>query len=588
MYKREFKQLTLVDDFYLPFGGKLDAENRWVKLSNAVPWFAAEEIYANNFTAANGSPALSVRSALGALIIKETLSITDEETVFQIQENPYLQFFIGLKRFQNEAPFDSSLMTHFRKRITSIDIANVSENLRKQYRKILDEREQLVKKQEDGSKTSASKSSASEEPINLEIAPETLLVAKSLDAGPEPLPVVTEAVSDEPTTEQSVQSVQPEPRCAEPTPEKPLVNEAAATCSLPITPPANKGKLILDATCAPADIRFPTDLGLLNDAREKMEQIIDKLYVDAPEGLKKPRTYRQTARKEFLSVAKLRVKSAKTIRNAIRKQLGYLGRNLRSIEALAAVVSLTVLNKKLYVKLLVCAELYRQQLEKYKNKTSRIDDRIVSISQPHVRPIVRGKAGAKTEFGMKLSLSVVDGWSTIEKMSWSAYNEGCDLIAETQRYYEREGHYPESVHVDKIYRNRANLQWCKGHGIRISGAALGRPPKDPEVNAERKRQTRKDEGIRNAVEGKFGQGKRRFGMNRIMAKLAATSETVVALIVMVMNLQKLLGVHFLRCFKGTMSFLMAINERHSLLRPKLQRLWDWRIEARFALPSRCF
>jgi len=588
MYKRKFKQLTLVDDFYLPFGGKLDAENRWVKLANTVPWFAAEEIYANNFTAANGSPALSVRSALGSLIIKETLGITDEETVFQIQENPYLQFFIGLKRFQNEVPFDSSLMTHFRKRITSIDIANVSENLRKQYRKILDDREQLVKKKEDSSNASAPKSSASEESIDLEIAPKTLLVAQSLEVGPEPLPVVTEAVSEEPTSEQSEQSVQPDPRCSEPTPEEPLVNEAAATCSLPIAPPANKGKLILDATCAPADIRFPTDLGLLNDAREKTEQIIDKLYVHAPEGLKKPRTYRQTARKEFLSVAKLRVKSAKKIRNAIRQQLGYVGRNLRSIDALAAVVSLTVLNKKLYVKLLVCAELYRQQLEMYKYKLPRIDDRIVSISQPHVRPIVRGKAGAKTEFGMKLSLSVVDGWSTIEKMSWSAYNEGCDLITETQRYYVREGYYPESVHVDKIYRNKANRQWCKVHGIRISGVPLGRPPKDPEVNAERKRQTRKDEGIRNAVEGKFGQGKRRFGMNRIMAKLAATSETVVALIVMVMNLQKLLGVHFLRCFRGIMSLLMAINGRYSLLRPKLQRLGVWCMEARFALPSRCF
>ncbi|MBV5303680.1 MAG: hypothetical protein JZU70_05715 [Chlorobium sp.] len=80
---------------------------------------------------------------------------------------------------------------------------------------------------------------------------------------------------------------------------------------------------------------------------------------------------------------------------------------------------MTVLNKKLYIKLLVCEELYRQQLEMYKYKLRRIDDRIVSISQPHVRPIVRGKASAKVEFGMKLSLSVVDGWSTIEKMSWS-------------------------------------------------------------------------------------------------------------------------------------------------------------------------
>lgn len=196
MYKRKFKQLTLVDDFYLPFGGKLNAENRWVKLSNAIPWFAAEEIYANNFTASNSSPALSVRSALGSLIIKETLSITDEETVSQIQENPYLQYFIGFKRFQNEAPFDSSLMTHFRKRITSIDIANVSENLRKQYRELLEKREQLLQKQADSSSACAPGNSASEEPQGIEISPETLL----LEAGPEPLPVVTEAVSDEPPT----------------------------------------------------------------------------------------------------------------------------------------------------------------------------------------------------------------------------------------------------------------------------------------------------------------------------------------------------------------------------------------------------
>ena len=147
-----------------------------------------------------------------------------------------------------------------------------------------------------------------------------------------------------------------------------------------------------------------------------------------------------------------------------------------------------------------------------------------------------------------------------------------DLIAEITRYYEREGYYPESVHVDKIYRNRANRQWCKVHGIRMSGVPLGRPPKDPEVNAERKRQTRKDEGIRNAVEGKFGQGKRRFGMNRIMAKLAGTSETVVALIVMVMNLQKLLGVHFLRLFGCVWSFMMAKKALYSLLRPKMQHL----------------
>jgi len=204
------------------------------------------------------------------------------------------------------------------------------------------------------------------------------------------------------------------------------------------------------------------------------------------------------------------------------------------------VVSLTVLKKKSYGNILVSNELFRQQYVMYRNPSHKSADRIVNISQPQVRPIVRGKASAKTEFGMKLSLSVVDGWSRVEKMSWNSYNEGCDLITEVKRYRDREGYCPESVHVDKIYRTRANRLWCVAQGIRMSGAPVGRPPKDPEVNADRKRQMRKDEGIRNAVEGKFGQAKRRCGLNRIMAKLVGTSETVVALIIMVMNLQKLI------------------------------------------------
>ena len=352
----------------------------------------------------------------------------------------------------------------------------------------------------------------------------------------------------------------------------PLLDEQASTQSLLVAQPPNKGQLILDATCAPADIRYPTDLGLLNDAREKTEQIIDQLHAHAPEGQKKPRTYREQARKNFLLVTKLRRKPAKVLRKAICKQLACLNRNLKGIATLSAVVSLTVLKKKSYGNLLVCNELFRQQYEMYRNHSHKTADRIVSISQPHVRPIVRGKASAKTEFGMKLSLSVVDGWSRVEKMSWNSYNEGCDLIAEVKRYRNREGYYPESVHVDKIYRTRANRLWCVAQGIRMSGAPLGRPPKDPEVNAERKRQIRKDEGIRNAVEGKFGQGKRRFGMNRIMAKLAGTSETVVALIILVMNLQKLLTVHFLRFIARMLSLLMLIKGLYGLVRTKIRRL----------------
>lgn len=130
-------------------------------------------------------------------------------------------------------------------------------------------------------------------------------------------------------------------------------------------------------------------------------------------------------------------------------------------------------------------------------------------------------------------------------MSWNSYNEGIDLVRDIERYRERYGHYPESVHADKIYRTLANRMWCKERGIRLSGVPLGRPPKDAEKNRIRRRQIREDEGIRNVVEGKFGQAKRRYSLSRVMARLAESSQTVVSIVFLVMNLDRLLAVPFL-------------------------------------------
>ena len=151
---------------------------------------------------------------------------------------------------------------------------------------------------------------------------------------------------------------------------------------------------------------------------------------------------------------------------------------------------------------------------------------------------VRGKAGTPVEFGAKFSVSVVDGYVFLDRLGWENYHEAHDLTDHIERYRERFGYYPESVHVDKTYRNRENLRYCKSLGIRVSGPALGRPPKDHEFLKHQKRQIREDEAARIPVEGKFGNGKRRYGLDRIMAKRDDTSETVIGLIVLVMNLEK--------------------------------------------------
>jgi len=119
-------------------------------------------------------------------------------------------------------------------------------------------------------------------------------------------------------------------------------------------------------------------------------------------------------------------------------------------------------------------------------------------------------------------------------MSWDNFNESGDLKAQVEAYHSFTGYYPESVHADRIYRTRENRAWCKERGIRISGRPLGRPPAN--VSKEKKKQAASDERIRNAIEGKFGQGKRRFGLNLVREKLDNTSQTAIAITFLVMNL----------------------------------------------------
>jgi len=217
---------------------------------------------------------------------------------------------------------------------------------------------------------------------------------------------------------------------------------------------------------------------LLNEAREKTERIIETLHEPWKRKEKKPRTYREQARKEYLKVAKKRKPNKKSIGKGIKKQLQYIRRNLKHIEELSTKTPLQALGAGLYQDLLVISELYRQQKEMFDEKKHTIPGRIVSISQPHVRPIVRGKANAPVEFEAKISVSLVDGYSLLETLSWNAYNEANELIGHIENYKKRFGSYPESVHVDGIYRNRENRRYCKNHNIRMSGPHLGRPPKD--------------------------------------------------------------------------------------------------------------
>ena len=477
MYRKDDPNQMEFQNFYLPFGGELDSENRWVVLAEQIPWQRIEQEYSVLFSEGDGCPAKAARVGFGALIIKERMGITDRETVEQICENPYLQYFLGFSGFSTKAPFHHSMMTHFRQRFSQEILADINE----------------------------------------------WIVAKAITQN-------SEVAVEHSTPENSSD----EPQGSDDDNDW----------------PPNSGKMIVDATCTPADITYPTDLKLLNDAREKTEKIIDVLHAPDSGTKCKPRTYRQVARKDYLDVAKQKKPGYKKIRRAIGHQLQYLTRNLQTIETMVNNGRLGLLDKRDYRNLLVVQELYRQQLWMVENRTHSVQHRIVSISQPHVRPIVRGKARSNVEFGAKISVSLINGFGYVDRINWESYNESGDLTMQIEKYFRRFGCYPVAVLADKIYRTRENRNYCKERGIRLSGPPLGRPKKTTESNAadlkKEKQIHYQDELDRNAIEGKFGQGKRRFTLGLIMAKLARTSEAVIAISFIVMNLEKILSI--LSCF----------------------------------------
>ena len=295
---------------------------------------------------------------------------------------------------------------------------------------------------------------------------------------------------------------------------------------------SNSGTLIVDATCAPSEIRFPQDVSLLDEARENAEQIIDALQEQSTE--KKPRTYRNKAHKDSLKYMRSRKHTEKKTREAIRKQLQYLRRDLSAIDAMLQ--SGLKLSPKQQLRLETLRKIYEQQKYMYDNRTHSVSDRIVSVSQPFIRPIVRGKAGKPVEFGAKLDISVSDGWTRLECWSFDAYNEATKLIETRERYREREGHYPERVLADKIYRNRENLGYCKLHGIRLSGPALGRPKKDEQHD---RRQTYLDQNERIEVERQFSLAKRKCNLGKVKTKLEETVGFALAMSIVVLNLRKI-------------------------------------------------
>jgi len=290
---------------------------------------------------------------------------------------------------------------------------------------------------------------------------------------------------------------------------------------------------VCDATVAPQNIRFPQDTSLLNEARTKLEKMID--WFCSEYGLQKPRTYRKVAHKEYLAFAKSKKPSIDRIRATIGQQLGYVRRDLKYVDGF--VQNGYEMDKKFRDDLETIRKVYEQQKYMLENNTHKVPERIVSISQPYVRPVVRGKVSKPTEFGAKLHLSVDEyGFARIEYLSFDAYNEGPMLIKTLEAYKYHHGCYPDRVLVDQIYRTRPNIAFCQKNSIRISGPRLGRPARNEEARKKDAKIAAQDNTDRIQIERYFSIAKRRNGMGLITKKREDTSLTTIALSVLVTNI----------------------------------------------------
>jgi len=473
--------------FKHPFNTALDKENRWVKLASVIPWDKLANVYSQKLQSNTGRKSVNIRTVIAALIVKHKLGLDDRGTIEMIKENIYLQYFCGLEEFTTKAVFDPSLFVDIRKRLGGEEFEKINRHIIEESERLKPHQARITRKKKNTNDTQDGRD-------------------KQDNTG------------DKPQAESG--------------------NEQGNTPEEPV----NRGTLKVDATVADQEIKYPNDVSLLNESRRQLERMIDELYEEAIDG-KRPRLYQRKARKEYLNFSKKRRKSNKEIRRGIKAQLQYVRRDLKVIDSmLSRTKRKHTLSKDDKALLGIIRKVYEQQKWMYDNKTHKVDNRIVSLYQWWVRPIVRGKDKNKVEFGAKINVSEVNGFCRIDHFRWEAFNEGTLLKEQVENFRTIYGCYPKYLLADKIYMNRENRKYLKEKGIKITGKPLGRPPvKEAQTPSQRYRKKKKA-AERNHIEGKFGQGKRGYQLNNIKARLPETSESWVNAIFLVMNLTKLLMV----------------------------------------------
>ena len=428
----------------------LSKSNRWVKLADNLPWDKIEKEYNKHLrNSHNGAGNKPARMVVGALIVKHVEGLSDEKTIQAIQENPYMQYLLGLPKFTEKPVFVPELFVLVRKRLDHDFFNQLT----------------LMLSEADGSH-----------------------------------------------------------------PKKTHTDEEGN---------GHGGTVKVDATCCNAEVRYPTDSNLLEDGSRLIDRLLDKFC--ARHKARKPQTRRAEARQAFISLTRKKRKGKKLVNKVKLIQLRCLQADMQTFLDFLGEQSSNLLScfSRHDCKCLKAAfKMYEQQKKMFDENVRRCADRIISIYQPHLRPIVRGKAKAKVEFGAKVGASIVNGYTYVDRLSWNAYNESSDLATQLELYKKRFGMLPKEVQADKLYLGKANRKIIKESHVDCFNHPLGRPPK--EENDDHAEDKKRAIGERNEVEATFGTSKRVYGANDIRAKLDNTADTWIGACFFAKNVMKFL------------------------------------------------
>jgi IS5 family transposase len=433
MYRRRDRKTMPLFPELFPFGGKLDENNRWLRIAELIPWEELEKEYAKHFSDV-GRPATDAQLVIGLLLLKHMTGLSDVGVVQDVLENPYMQAFCGFEKFVTEELLDPSTLTKQRERL---GLEFFKELEAKTYKLLIDRK---------------------------------IIKARGM---------------------------------------------------------------LVDATVFPEKIKYPNDVGLLNDVREWLDRQIKRLGKMVG---KKYRTYPRRSRKEYLNFSKKKTKTKKAINKAKKQMLQYVRRNIKHLKDAIEKIKARGGKVKEHIreKLGVAEKIFNQQWEMYKRKINRVDDRIVSLDRPYVRPIKRGKQGKKTEFGGKGALVEVGGFLFLDHFEHRAFAEEELLSDHLAGYMDRFGKLPPYASMDAKYGTEENRELAEELGVRASFKRRGRKPKTVD---SQDRWFKKKQRERNRIEGGFGNGKEHYRLDGVRYSIKDGSEIWVRAGILAMNLK---------------------------------------------------